>query len=748
MDFTREQEQAVALGSEFALSDRRVMRLAGYAGTGKCLGFDTPVLMFDGSIRAVQDVRVGDQVMGPDSLPRTAKALGRGRSPMYRVVPVKGEPWVCNDDHILTLTGTNNFYSGKVVDVSVKDYLAGKVSRKEWKLFRVGYEAEAKELPYDPYLVGLWLGDGTKGEPRITNCAPEIHAYVEQEAARVGLRYRLVPEPRNNTQRIELTTPRGQPNPLRLFLKKLLDDNRMKFVPHDYLTGSTAQRAALLAGLLDTDGYLVNGGFDFISESKKLCSAVVYLARSLGLAAYQTECVKGIRSTGFSSTYHRCSISGDCDRIPTRVAKKQAPARKQGKRVTVTGFSLEPLGEGDYYGFELDGDGRFLLGDFTVTHNTTIAAEVARAFDSVAWCSFTGKAASVMRTKGCEDATTIHRLIYTVREGSMARLVQLQTELEQARAELRVCPDEWRRVQVRSHIDVLERHVEMEERALGRPSFVLNDKSEAWKVSLLGVDEASMVDRRVGEDITSFPAKVLAIYDPFQLPPVGGGGYFTDRPPDVTLTEVHRQARDSGILNLATVIREGGWYQYGWYNADCEVVRRGDRARNLQLMLAADQVLVGRNETRRHLNALVRSERGFTSDLPVEGDRLVCTKNDHDVGLLNGSMWEVRRVDGVRDRKVDMVVAPLDETGSANLFVSAWASVFESGQEPPSYEVREGHCFDFGYALTVHKAQGSQWGSVYLVDEGAFMGPEMHPRHAYTGITRAAEKLVVSGTTT
>jgi hypothetical protein len=98
---------------------------------------------------------------------------------------------------------------------------------------------------------------------------------------------------------------------------------------------------------------------------------MLYLCRSLGFAAYASPTVQGIKATGFSGTYYRLSISGDTNRVPCRIAYKQATPRKQVKNVLRTGFSIEPAGTGDFYGLTLDGDGRFLLGDFTVTHHST-----------------------------------------------------------------------------------------------------------------------------------------------------------------------------------------------------------------------------------------------------------------------------------------------------------------------------------------------------------------------------------------
>ena len=152
-----------------------------------------------------------------------------------------------------------------------------------------------------------------------------------------------------------------------------------KFIPDGYKRGSREQRLALLAGLLDSDGHLVHGRvtFEFVSKSWQLAADVAFVARSLGFAATQHE---KVLATGeyAGNKYQRVYISGDVHLIPT-IARKRAPERKQKKDVLRTGFEVTPLGEGDYAGFTLDGDGRFLLGDFTVTHNSYVARAVAEA---------------------------------------------------------------------------------------------------------------------------------------------------------------------------------------------------------------------------------------------------------------------------------------------------------------------------------------------------------------------------------
>jgi hypothetical protein len=357
-----------------------LLLVEGEMGSGKCLGRGTPVLMFDGTVKPVEDVVVGEQLMGPDSKPRQVNSVTRGRGKLYRVTPVKGDSWVCNEDHILVV-GTHHREGYRVEEITVRDYLAHHDSyRAKTKQLRTGVEFPSQKVPVEPYLLGLWLGDGTKTTPQITNCEPEIHAYCTAVAPRYGLTAKIVETPRNNSYTISLTGERGNPvtNTLWQYLSTCVVDGA-KRIPSLYLTNDRNKRLELLAGLLDTDGYLCNGYYEITTKYKGLADDLLYLARSLGFAAYVSDKTATIKSIDFEGLYYRVTISGHLDQIPCKVPRRQAAPRQQIKDVLHTGFTIEPEPErtGNYYGFTLDGDGRFLLGDFTVTHNTFALQRIA-----------------------------------------------------------------------------------------------------------------------------------------------------------------------------------------------------------------------------------------------------------------------------------------------------------------------------------------------------------------------------------
>jgi len=346
----------------------------------------------------------------------------------------------------------------------------------------------------------------------------------------------------------------------------------------------------------------------------------------------------------------------------------------------------------------------FRLFGYAGTGKTTLARHLAEGIGGdVVFGAFTGKAAHVLRQKGCTDAGTIHSLIYRPRSAKE------------------------------------EEEVDDEEDD-GGPQFALKRDSAAATASLIVIDECSMVDEELGRDLLSFGTPVLVLGDPAQLPPVKGGGFFTEAEPDVMLTEVHRQAQDNPIVRMSMTIREGGKLEYGEYGESCIINRRQI---DKEQILGADQVLVGTNKTRRLYNGRIRELKDFTTPMPAVGDKLVCLRNDKTKGLLNGGLWTVSRLRQPRGNTLRFDVVPEDEVGKQTVKVKVLPAMFEDGAEQIPFTIRrKADEFDYGYALTVHKAQGSQWDDVVLFDESwAFR--EHRDRWLYTAVTRAAERITV-----
>lgn len=337
-------------------------------GGGKCLGKDTPVLMYDGTVKLAQDVRKGDQLMGPDSKPRNVLSTCIGQSEMFKINPVKGDSWICNDVHILSL---KHCQTGKIVDIPLNHYLKESKNFKHLhKQYRVGVDFPTKDYgKIPPYFLGLYLAEGTHCNNSITISDEEIENYLYEFAKDNNLSINDVQGRNCKTLWFSNKVQGWNKN----IVKKLRtyctrkDDRR---VPSEYLINNREVRLQVLAGLLDGDGFLHHNGYEIVTKYKTLNDNILYLCRSLGLAAYSKKCRKNIKSTGFEGEYFRITISGHTDMIPLKVKRKKAKSRKQIKNVLHTGINVESIGDGTYYGFELDGDHRFLLGDFTVTHNT------------------------------------------------------------------------------------------------------------------------------------------------------------------------------------------------------------------------------------------------------------------------------------------------------------------------------------------------------------------------------------------
>lgn len=342
----------------------------------------------------------------------------------------------------------------------------------------------------------------------------------------------------------------------------------------------------------------------------------------------------------------------------------------------------------------------FRLFGYAGTGKTTLARHLADSVDGrVSYAAFTGKAALVMRAKGCGGASTIHSLIYKARESGEET-----------------------------------------------PSFELWDEAPASKAALIVIDECSMVDAELGRDLLSFGIPLLVLGDPAQLPPIQGAGFFTSAEPDAMLTEVHRQAKDDPIVRLSMMVREGQRLEPGRYG-DSEVVLREDFEPDR--VMEADQILVGRNNTRRAYNTRLRERLGREEGLPVASDKLVCLRNNRRKGLFNGGLWTVKeRAAGKSRSIITMRIAPdADLSGAAlgvkGIKVSVRRECFLGGIEDFEWQDRKKYDeFDYGYVLTVHKAQGSQWDDVVLFDE-SFAFQDSRARWLYTGITRAAKKLTI-----
>lgn len=311
--------------------------------------------------------------------------------------------------------------------------------------------------------------------------------------------------------------------------------------------------------------------------------------------------------------------------------------------------------------------------------------------------AYTGKAAHVLRKKGNPGAMTIHGMIYVPVEIGGKRTFVLGGEF---------CP--------------------------------------AACADLIVLDEVSMVDMRMADDVRSFGKKILVMGDPAQLPPVGGAGAFLARDPDFFLTEIHRQAADSPIIRLATMLRQGEMPDMGDYGAGISFQWLTGSSAELAYR-EETQTIAALNKVRVTLNKQIRARRGYEGPLALAGERVICCRNNRDLGIFNGALGVMtenakRLLDGLNIR----VSVDMEDGGPRLKSTPCCPALFDHHFDPsitkPEDLAKGIELFDFGYALTAHKAQGSEFDDVTIIDDaGAFRADQWKWR--YTALTRASERV-------
>ena len=396
----------------FAVRERKNMLLAAPAG---CHAIDTKILMHDGSMKQVQDIKVGELLMGDDSTPRTVLKLIRGSDTMYRITNTRRESYVVNEGHILCLRYTNkkrmrysernavyivswfcttiarcktrqfkskhdaeqlfnSIVDNRTVEVSVKDLLTfPKTIQADLKEYKVAVDYLECNLPIDPYMIGYWLGDGLSDGSGITSQDSSVLKYFGNNLAqyRCYLRYRC-----NYTYGINGNGSGKKGSNYFISSLKRLGLIQNKHIPQIYKVNSRENRLKLLAGLIDADGNLAHDKctFEFVQCAKheQLIDDIIELARSLGFACNKrtkqtTWTHNGIKHAGDALRTTICGAG--VEQIPTLCPRKQANPRRQIKDALVSGISIERLDKDNYYGFQVDSNHRYVMGSFTVTHN-------------------------------------------------------------------------------------------------------------------------------------------------------------------------------------------------------------------------------------------------------------------------------------------------------------------------------------------------------------------------------------------
>lgn len=455
--------------------ERRVLSIVGMTdgdskfsnGSGKCFAKNTMVLMYDGSVKAVQDIVVGDKVMGPDSKYRKVLETHSGFSDLYRVDQARGNSYTVNGEHILVLQTKDKKYNRyktyhtrvegheHLHNVSVNEYLD---CSKTFRHFMGGLQAGQiefldQEVSIDPYVLGIWLGDGHSSGSGITNVDDEVIQEWGRDSRKRGLKVRknrisyhmstdrekipllisyvykmwssgskykdiaLALSSKVSSYKNGLKPDESSIHRWIVKAKKILEEGKTlpdvdldipiedsevcdqdfvntmrsdlrkynlinnKHIPTVYKLNSSEVRLKLLAGIIDTDGS--KGGetsYDITLKSKALSEDIAFISRSLGFSVNIRPCKRTCANNGKVGDYWRISIIGEVGRIPVKIKRKNVSPRVINKNHLNNGIQVEPIGKGEYYGFEIDKDHMFLLDDFTIVHNSTILEGISYGF--------------------------------------------------------------------------------------------------------------------------------------------------------------------------------------------------------------------------------------------------------------------------------------------------------------------------------------------------------------------------------
>lgn len=363
---------SVAIGkNESAAVGKKAIEID-FEEAGKCVAKGTRFIMFDGSIKNVEDIIVGDVLMGPDSKPRTVLATTHGIDNMYKVIPENGIEHIVNSKHPIR-TIYRKAYGNIVREelITAPNHIKTLFLHPRWRecyaLEKVnGIEFEHKDVLIDPYIFGLWIGDGDKDSARFTNPDIEVIDALKEFANANNLVCNIYNHSTSKlAKRISFTKKDCSLNWFRQALDAMgVKDN--KFIPKNYICTDRESRLQFLAGIIDTDGNYDarKHNFEIIQKLESVTAGIVYIARSLGIkTTVKTKVVNGC-------TYYRIFLLSKGWIIPTKVKRKQCPEYTAlQKNPLECRFDIESIGKDEYYGFEVDGDSLCLLEDFTIFHN-------------------------------------------------------------------------------------------------------------------------------------------------------------------------------------------------------------------------------------------------------------------------------------------------------------------------------------------------------------------------------------------
>lgn len=695
--------------------------------SGHALPYNAKVLKRNGFVPIVT-LKVGDKICGGNGDFVTVKGIyPQGPREMYKVTFSDGVSTLCDKEHLWTVATLNEKFNTYSLSTLMNQGLIAPTGRIKYRIPLVQpVQFTKKKVPIHPYLLGALInGTFNRGDViTFRTKHKEVLPRVKELLARHNFK---LSEPITNSDtgveecyilsKSETLSNNWLNNKLHeLGLRNLEPDE--KFIPPVYLFGSPEQRRQLLNGLIDTMGSFCHKSdtaelkrnnkhaftVEFISKSKQLLKDIKFLVESLGgvtdlheVSATHKKIGEGKYVNTFEG-FFRMSIK--VRNFGMRVINAEFTERCNLNKVLLqrTIKSIEKTKKVvEAICIEVDEpNGLFVTNDFIVTHNTTVNSKIA-------YTTFTGRAAMVLQQKGV-PATTIHKLIYEYKVEKDPRTQEI------------------------------------------KKAYFIKKPSLPPTIKLIVVDEFSMVSEEIMNDLKSYNIPIIMFGDPHQLLPVGGNTNSYLNRFDAMLEQTHRQASDSPILRLATNIRNGDLsLKYGDYG-ELKILPKSKL--NKDIMFAADQVICGTNMSRQDINNSFRRHLYRNSLLPEDGDKVICLKNNwmikpiDDFYLVNGMIGRISYLSLDKYGKPIFDFTPnfLDRTFfklryEPKIFLGEKVDFKKWNKFNPINQ------FDYGYAITCHKAQGGEFDNVVVWEE--VLSRETHANWLYSSITRAKESLII-----
>jgi hypothetical protein len=684
---TDSQQAAVDGALAVLRSGEGVYKIGGYAGTGKSQPLSSIIQTPCGPMR-MGNIKPGMIVFGTDGYGHLVTAIyPQGKKDTYKITFRDKTSALSSKDHLWAV------YTPKLKQnkrppriVTTKDMMDNGLtfrsgSYKYYIPLCQPVQYPEKKLPVPPYTLGAAIGDGAlcgNGFSLILS-DPQIADRIRLENPDYVLTERTKP----GCVLYNIVDPaKFKENPLKQSIQnmKLNVLSKEKFIPKMYLCGSIRQRWDMLRGLMDTDGTSRGNRISFSTISPRLADDICSLVQSLGGTAIKHEYDRGEKGIEYSvniKTFENPFY------IESKAKNWKLSLKNPPSRAIV---GIEKVRNEEHQCISVDAeDGLYLTDNYIVTHNTTLAHAIFDTIPGGMPCSLTGKAACRLRQKGIKEARTIHKTIYNVE------------------------PYSWRCTKKhRSELD------------------------GCWFL----IDEASMISEKIWRDLCSYELPIILIGDPGQLEPIGGDPELMHHP-DITLTQIHRQAEGNGIIQFATDTRKGHPWKPEY--PDVTMLRGGKL--NPKDMLEADIILCGFNNTRIKCNRKMRQLKGYPKDeLLVSGEKIIVLRNNYCHDVFNGQILTVREI--VNKDLMTITVKAIDEDGQGHdLPLIREQFDYPGLLDLDSDETEKEWVYaDYGYCITTHKAQGSEWDNVIVMNQ--ISGSWEARRWQYTAITRAAKSLM------